>query len=140
MTAQLGINQIGRFDFSPLIAGDYPKAAVVVTLKAGQTYKFGSVLGYETATGLCTLVDSAATDGTEKPYAVLAGSNRGVVEDVDATDADEIGVAYATGEFAREFLIFGVATLGRRTSAPRATCACSSAKPRLRRMNNGEGV
>ena len=104
--SQLGINKIGRFDYSPLMAGDYPRAAVVVTLKAGQVYKPGSVLGMDDA-GLCSLVDSAATDGTEKPYAVLVGSNRDSFEEVDATLADEIGVAYCTGEFAREFLIFG---------------------------------
>lgn len=100
MTQKLGITTIGRFDYGPLIAGDFPKAAFVVTLKAGQDYKRGSVLGFADATGQCSLVESGKSDGTQTPYAVLA-------EDVDAKDDDAIGTAYATGEFAREFLIFG---------------------------------
>lgn len=45
-------------------------------------------------------VDSTAIDGSNEPEAVL-------VEDIDATASDKIGVAYLTGEFQKDALIFG---------------------------------
>ena len=107
MTRTLGITPIGRFDYSPIIAGDRPAAVTLtVTLKAGKVYKPGSVLGYEDATGLCDLVNSSLTGGLQKPYAVLAGIDR-YGEDVDATADDTVAAAWIMGEFAREFLTFG---------------------------------
>ena len=100
MTQALGITQIGRFDFSPILAGDFPKVTNEVILATGSVYQQGSVLGKVTASGLCVLVNSANSDGSEKPYAVLA-------ETVDATTVEAKGVAWLTGEFARAHLIFG---------------------------------
>jgi hypothetical protein len=107
MSESLGITHIGRFDYSPILAGDRPQSVTLaVTLKAGRVYKPGSVLGYIDATGLCDLVDSTATDGTERPYAVLAGNDR-YGGDVDAMAGNTVAVAWIMGEFAREFLTFG---------------------------------
>jgi hypothetical protein len=50
--------------------------------------------------GLYKAVDSAATDGSAEPLAVLAWP-------VDATDGDVTGVAYFTGEFNEGVLAFG---------------------------------
>lgn len=55
------------------------------------------------ATGLYKAVDTAATDGSAEPVAVLAHA-------VDATDGDVVGVAYFTGEFNAAALSFGGAS------------------------------
>ncbi len=52
------------------------------------------------ASGLYRAVDSTATDGSADPVAVLAFA-------VDATDDDAAGIAYFTGEFNEDALIFG---------------------------------
>lgn len=52
------------------------------------------------ASGLFKAVDSTATDGSADPVAVLAFA-------VDATDDDAAGIAYFTGEFNEDALIFG---------------------------------
>ena len=107
MPKTLGVTPIGRFDYSPIIAGNSPwSVTLAVTLKAGKVYKPGSVLGYEDATGLCDLVDSTLTGGLQKPYAVLAGIDR-YGEEVDATAGDTVAAAWVMGDFAREFLTFG---------------------------------
>ena len=54
----------------------------------------------EAASGLYKAVDSTATDGSADPVAVLAFA-------VDATDDDAAGIAYFTGEFNEDALIFG---------------------------------
>ena len=46
------------------------------------------------------IVNSAAVDGSQAPYGILA-------EAVDATSADKVGVAYLTGEFNEDALAFG---------------------------------
>ena len=51
------MKKIGQFDYEPILAGDLQRVTTPVTLKAGQVYKLGSVLGVDT-TGLCSLVDS----------------------------------------------------------------------------------
>lgn len=93
------MQKIGQFDYEPILGGDFQKVTTPVTLKAGQIYKVGSVLGID-GTGLCSLVDSSKSDGTESVYAVLA-------ETVDATYVNMAAAAWMTGEFERERLIFG---------------------------------
>lgn len=89
--------------FTPdsLFAGQVmPVVTGPVTVAAGNRLTRGTVLGQVTATGACVAVDSAATDGSEAPYAVLA-------QDVDATAQDTAAAAYLTGEFNQDALIFG---------------------------------
>ena len=93
------MKKIGQFDYEPILAGDLQRVTTPVTLKAGQVYKLGSVLGVD-KTGLCSLVDSTKNDGTQNLFAVLA-------ETVDATEADAAAGAWMTGEFERARLIFG---------------------------------
>ena len=93
------MEQIGEFQYRPILAGDFPKVTEAVTLKAGAKYLLGSVLGKD-ASGVCALVDSSKSNGTQVPYAVLA-------EDVDATAANAVGASWLTGEFERDRLIFG---------------------------------
>jgi len=100
MARQLGINKIGEMSWQEILAGDFPNSTAPVTIASGQNLKLGSVIGRVEATGIFKLVDSEAEDGSEKPYAVL-------MEDVDATSAQEVGTAYLTGEFIKSKLIFG---------------------------------
>lgn len=58
-----------------------------VTLKGGQVYAKGSVLGQITATGKFTLALSAAGDGSQAPIAVLN-------TDVDATQNTNADVTF----------------------------------------------
>lgn len=75
---------------------------LAVTLKSGQVYPKGAVLGKITASGLCTLVDSAVNpaDGSETAKYILS-------EEVDATSADAPGIAYRQGKFNESALTFG---------------------------------
>lgn len=54
----------------------------------------------EAASGMYKAVDSTATDGSADPLAVLAFA-------VDATEGDAVGIAYFTGEFNEDALVFG---------------------------------
>ena len=83
-----------------LLAGAFPKATQEVTVAAGNNLARGTVLGMVTADGKCLAVDSALENGAEKPYAILA-------EPVDATDADAVGMAYLSGSFNQNALVFG---------------------------------
>lgn len=80
--------------------GVMPVVADSVTLKAGQAYVRGTVLGYIDAEEKATIVDSSKTDGTQRPFAILA-------DDVDATSEDVKASVYLTGEFNQEVLTFG---------------------------------
>lgn len=92
---------LDEFNYDNLIAGGVaPKVTDGVTLASGQVYTRGTVLGVVTASGEATIVDSAQTDGSETPYAILA-------EDVDATEAAQAGPVYLTGEFNELALTFG---------------------------------
>lgn len=87
--------------YDNLIAGAVmPIVADTVVLAAGRVYERGAVLGVVTATGKAAMVDSSKTDGTEKPYAVLA-------QTIDATLADATAPVYLTGEFNAAALKFG---------------------------------
>lgn len=65
----------------------------IVTLKAGNTYEFGSVLGKVTATGLHSLAPAASTEGFEGAEIGCAV----LIETVDATSADVQAVAVVRG-------------------------------------------
>lgn len=54
-----------------------------------------------TGSGKYKLAASAAVDGSQRPTRILA-------EAVDATSADKVGVAYMTGEFAEDSLVYGI--------------------------------
>lgn len=88
--------------FTPdnLVAGDFPIVTEAVTVDTGVLAR-GTVLGKITATGLCVICNSAGTDdGRRTPYAVL-------LEDVDATSADQIAAAALSGAFNENKLVFG---------------------------------
>lgn len=83
-----------------LIRGSATLRTRVVTLPAGAVYTLGSVLGEITATKKHPLAASAAADGSQTPKLVLA-------QTVDATSADVQAIAYESGDFVKEKLIFG---------------------------------
>lgn len=60
----------------------------------------GTVLGQITSGGKLKTVNSANSDGSQTPYAVLT-------ESVDATSADKTASVYYTGEFNQAALVFG---------------------------------
>jgi hypothetical protein len=102
MSNDLGVTQIGSTVPNQLFAGDFPRDAGEVQLMHGMVYKQGSCLGKITSSGLYTLVNSTATDGSNTVKCVLA-------EDVDATDQlnNAYGVGYFTGQFIAQKMIFG---------------------------------
>ncbi|WP_024985281.1 head decoration protein [Brevibacillus borstelensis] len=87
--------------YDSLIAGVVmPIVSDTVVLSAGRVYERGAVLGVVTASGKAVMIDSTKSDGSEKPYAVLA-------QTVDATEADVTAPIYLTGEFNAAALKFG---------------------------------
>lgn len=99
MSEQLVTHHTVAYD--NLIAGAVmPVVTDTVVLTAGRVYERGAVIGVVTASGKAVMVDSSKTDGSEKPYAVLA-------QTVDATLVDAIAPVYLTGEFNVARLTFG---------------------------------
>ncbi|MCD8139316.1 MAG: head decoration protein [Planctomycetaceae bacterium] len=96
----MGLNIIGTMEYQNILAGDFPRSTLPVTLTAGRKYAAGAVVGKATSDSRCTLVDSSKSDGTENVYGVL-------LHDVDATDGDALGVISLTGEFNRNHVEFG---------------------------------
>lgn len=103
------MDQIGQNPFAPgmksalfipdqLIAGTLQLVTDTGTITGG-AYKRGTVLGQVTASGKYTQSVKTATDGSEKPVAIL-------VDDVDATSADQNGGLYLMGEFNQHRIIF----------------------------------
>jgi hypothetical protein len=83
-----------------LVAGHFPMAVTMETVKAGEgVLKRGTVLGRVTADGKLRKVNSANTDGSQSPVAVLSC-------DTDAT-SDAAAAVYQTGEFNERALVFG---------------------------------
>ena len=68
--------------------------------QGGGVIQRGTVLGKITATGKLTTSVAAANDGSQVPYAIAA-------ETVDTTAADANGVAYFSGFYAANHLIYG---------------------------------
>lgn len=86
-------------------ASDYPVITKPITLAAGQDLPEGAVLGKitkegEADIGKCVLSVAAATDGSEKPYAILTYA-------VDATSAAKKATAYMAGDFVGKNLTYG---------------------------------
>lgn len=95
-----GVVSLGSFDPNQILAGDFQRVTDSVDIPMGNVLAAGTVLGKVTSTGHCVAVDSSKSDGSEKVYGVLA-------EDVDATDRVVRSVAFLTGEFAEQRLVFG---------------------------------
>lgn len=103
------INQYGENPYQPgmrqdtfipdqLIAGQFQPITDTVQCLAGKVYPRGMVMGQVTASGLYTTCIKTATDGSEKPCAIM-------VDTVDATDGQKRGGVYLTGEFNAHRLI-----------------------------------
>lgn len=73
-----------------------------ITLISGQNLLRGAVLGKITASGKYNLSLSAAVDGSQTPFAILA-------EDCNAAAGDKVTVAYFRGDFMANKLILGTA-------------------------------
>jgi hypothetical protein len=102
------MDQFGQNPFSPgmksslfvpdqLIAGPLQLVTDTGTITGG-AFKRGSVLGLITASGKYTLSLKTAADGSETPVAIL-------VDDVDASSADQSGGLYLMGEFNQNSVI-----------------------------------
>ncbi len=94
---------IGSLEYDKLFAGSQqPIVTNMRTVASGEgELPRGAVMGQVTASGKLRLVNSAHTDGSEKPFTVLA-------EPVDATAADVPNTAtYDTGEYNIAALTFG---------------------------------
>lgn len=91
----------GTYSSDTLIEGSFDCTATKkVTMKAGAAYQRGALIGRITATNKWVLSTAAAADGSEMPRAILA-------DDVDATAADTEGMAYLSGSFNPDAMIFG---------------------------------
>lgn len=74
------------------ILGGHPPIHIPITLLAGQNLAAGHVLGKITASGKYSGYDDDLADGLEVARAIL-------VNDVDASLADENTIAYVHGDF-----------------------------------------
>ena len=103
------MDQFGQNQFAPGMKSSLflPDQLIAGTLQlvtdtgiiTGGAYKRGTVLGVITASGKYTLSVKTATDGSEKPVAIL-------VDNVDASTADQNGGLYLMGEFNQNRIIF----------------------------------
>lgn len=96
------VNSAETFAYDNLIGGTEPAiftANETIVSGAGALPR-GRVLGKITASGKLTSVDSTKSDGSEKPYAILAQA-------ADATSADIAAPVCKSGLFNREALTFG---------------------------------
>lgn len=104
------MDQFGQNQFAPgvssaqfipdqLISGPLQVVTDSVMIAKGAQYRRGTVLGCVTETQRYTLCVATATDGSEKPSAIL-------VDDVDATGAEQNGGVYLMGEFNHNRLVF----------------------------------
>lgn len=104
------MDQFGQNQFSPgmksslfvpdqLVSGPLQLVTDSVTIGVSGALKRGTVLGIVTATGAYVQSKKDATDGSEKPSAIL-------VDNVDTTTAVQTGGVYLMGEFNQNRLIF----------------------------------
>lgn len=103
------MDQFGQNQFAPGMESSLflPDQLIAGTLQlvtdtgiiTGGTYKRGTVLGMVTASGKYKLSVKTATDGSETPVAIL-------VDNVDASTADQNGGLYLMGEFNQNHIIF----------------------------------
>lgn len=83
-----------------LLAGDFPRRFMTITVAAGQVQPAGAVMGEVTADEKYILSASAAEDGSATPSVVLW-------EDVDATDGDVEAEALMCGDVRGDKLTLG---------------------------------
>ena len=83
-----------------LFAGEFPAIKRLETITGGAALTRGAVLGCITASGLYCLSVASASDGSQKPVAILA-------EDVNAAANDVQAVVYLSGEFNSNALTYG---------------------------------
>lgn len=95
-----GLVDQGTLVNSSLIAGEFPRTTLKVTIASGASLTEGAVLGKITSGGKFALSASASVDGSETPTAILA-------HDCDATSADQEAIVYLTGEFNPDALQLG---------------------------------
>lgn len=96
------------FKHENFIAGDFPIVTDRQTLSGGALVAKHTALGKVTASGEVKLLDSAATDGSQNPYAILideADAREGAVHvDVYLTGCFNQGkVVFKTGESADQY-------------------------------------
>ncbi|CAM7367515.1 Bacteriophage lambda head decoration protein D [Klebsiella michiganensis] len=102
------MDQFGQNQFAPGMKSSLflPDQLIAGTLQlvtdtgiiTGGTYKRGTVLGMVTASGKYTTCVKTAEDGSETPVAIL-------VDNVDASSADQNGGLYLMGEFNQNHII-----------------------------------
>lgn len=102
------MDQYGQNPFSPGMKSALfvPDQLIAGTLQlvtdsgiiTGGTYRRGTVMGMVTASGKYKLSVKTATDGSETPVAIL-------VDNVDASTADQNGGLYLMGEFNQNHII-----------------------------------
>ncbi|HEJ8008023.1 TPA: head decoration protein [Serratia marcescens] len=104
------MDQFGQNQFAPgmksslfvpdqLVSGPLQLVTDSVTIGVSGALKRGTVLGVVTATGAYIPSKKDATDGSEKPSAIL-------VDNVDTTTTAKTGGVYLMGEFNQHRLIF----------------------------------
>lgn len=104
------MDQFGQNQFAPsmesslfvpdqLVSGPLQLVTDSVTIGVSGALKRGTVLGMVTATGAYIMSKKDATDGSEKPSAIL-------VDNVDTTTTAQTGGVYLMGEFNQHRLIF----------------------------------
>ncbi|MFS7187956.1 head decoration protein [Serratia proteamaculans] len=104
------MDQFGQNQFAPgmgsslfvpdqLVSGPLQLVTDSVTIGVSGALKRGTVLGMVTATGAYIPSKKDATDGSEKPSAIL-------VDNVDTTTTAQTGGVYLMGEFNQHRLIF----------------------------------
>jgi len=86
--------------YSNLLAGDSNIVTQPETILTGQDVVEGTVMGKITASGKLVIVNSANSDGSENPYAIMA-------QDTDASAADVVAITYHAGQFNENELVFG---------------------------------
>lgn len=97
--------KIGELERDGLIAGNYPLEAEAITIVVPQDadtkeFKRGDVVGM-TGDGVITLVNSSATDGSDKAIGIICDNVIAKAGDGKTT------TMYVKGEFARRHLRFG---------------------------------
>lgn len=82
----------GTFTPSQRYAGDAQIVSVNATLASGQNLPDLTVLGRITASGLLTICNTGAADGSQTPVAILA-------EATNASGGNTVTAVYTAGEF-----------------------------------------
>ncbi len=104
---------VENYSFDNLLAADDYVTDTGVLI-SGQNLQRGALLGRITTGGKLNLSLSAAADGSQTPFAILA-------EDTDATGGDKPCIYYLFGEFNANQMTFGTAhTLASTKNALRA--------------------